>query len=120
MGLPASYLARTEAHLGAVGRGVRPPRGAEACEEAFGLSTGVHACVRGKKPLSPEMKWVLGATPFSPSLCFRATAWHLFALPMPLRSGIHDACEVHEDGKDDLSRHGLDHSSCDYGVKVLG
>ena len=33
MGLPASYLARTQAHLGAVGRGVRPPRGAEACDE---------------------------------------------------------------------------------------
>ena len=29
-----------------------------------------------------------------------------------------DACEVHEDGMDNLSRHGLDHSSGDYGVKV--
>ena len=37
---------------------------------------------------------------------------------MPLRSGIHDACEVHEYGMDNLSRHGLDHSRGDYGVKV--
>ena len=47
-----------------------------------------------------------------------APSWHLFPLPTPLQSGIRDACEVHEDGIDDLSRYGREECDGHVGFNV--